>query len=97
MVSTRKKKNQQKTVWSTGVLNNFVIENSNNKSAIRKETLEHQANGRYNYAEGSIMVKTTQVKTKSSRTNLTTKREKRLTMCYDCRQSHAQLDFDMNG
>ena len=56
MVSTRKKKNQQRRQFSqlNENVNDFVIADSNNISAIGNETLEPQASGRYNNAERII-------------------------------------------
>ena len=53
MVSTREKKNQQKKQLSqlNATLNDFVIGNGTNVSAMENETLEQQTNGHNNYFE----------------------------------------------
>ena len=53
MVSVGKKKNQQRRQFNqlTDTLNDFVIGNNSNIFAIGNETLQPQANGRYDNAE----------------------------------------------
>ena len=53
MVSTRKKKNQQKKQLCqlNETLNDFLIGNGTNENAMKKQTLEQQANGPHNNFE----------------------------------------------
>ena len=56
MVSTRKKKNQQKwRLRQVGeTLNDFVVGNGTNVSAMENDTLEQQTNGQHNGFEGLV-------------------------------------------
>ena len=56
MVSTRKKRNQQKW-WFSQVdetLNDFVVVNGTNVSAMENDALEQQTNGQHNGFEGLV-------------------------------------------
>ena len=78
MVSTRKKKGQNKKQLnpSDEILNDFVIGNGTTQNTMGNETLESQADGRHEDFQKVVAV---QVKTKSLEVTRTTESKRQLT------------------